>query len=581
MTGAPGSGPAADALPGAIEELLRTMVKALRAFQMYLPNNPMHQRAVQQVAAAFDAVWAGTDQLVLAVGEQELRWDDRVVYQQASRADSLAWLLYKDGMRLLTLWPGVERGEVVPFLETIGRARLLPPDAGDDLRTLLWAQDFAHIDCRFIESAADAISLLGGPGFAPGHVADPAATAQQVRGEAGGAGDGEPATTGAGGPAAERLPGIVDPDEFDSTLYFLDPAEIDFIAREVRQEYARDVRDAALAALFDVVEAQDAEAVRQEALEVLDTLFPNLVSHGEFKAAAAALRDMRVVAQRGRNLRPVERERLLAFEARLSEPAILEQLLDSIHTSATTPSADDVGELLRELGPSALETIVAWIPRMPAGPVRLLLEDAADRLAAAHPAEVLRLLRSPGSAALTGVIGICQRRQLQGAVPGLVDALQREDLAVRRAAVSALAVIGSPGALAALDRALEDADRGVRIAAVRELGRRGHRGSLPRVEAVVQGRVDRELDLDERRAFFEAYGLIAGPAAVATLSALLTPRGLFKRRESPDVRACAAFGLGRVRTEEARRILETASADPDPKVRNAVGRALKDAGSPA
>lgn len=579
MSGPPGTGPAADALPGAIEELLRTMVKALRAFQMYLPNNPMHQRAVQQVAAAFGPVWAGTEELVLAVGEQDLRWEDRVVYQQANRAESLAWLLYKDGMRLLTLQPGAERGEVIAFLETVGRARLLPPEAGDDLRTLLWAQDFAHIDCRFLEGLVDTAGLLGGTGFAPGHAAEPTATAQQVRAEAGGAGAEDEAAAGAG--AAERRPGIVDPDEFDSTLYFLDPAEIDLIAREVRHEYARDVRGAALAALFDVLELQDAAPARAEALDVLDTLFPNLLSHGEFRAAAAALRDMRVVAERGRNLRPGERERLTAFEARLSEPAILEQLLDSIHTSATAPSADDVGELLRELGPTALETIVAWIPRMPAGPVRMLLEDAADRLAAAHPAEVLRLLRSPGTVALTGVIGICERRQLQGAVPGLVEALQRDDVAVRRAAVSALAVIGSPGALAALDRALEDADRGVRIAAVRELGRRGHRGGLARVEAVVQGRVDRDLDLDERRAFFEAYGLIAGPGAVATLSALLMPRGLFKRRESPDVRACAAFGLGRVRTDEARRALEGATADPDPKVRNAVGRALKDAGPPA
>ena len=42
--------------PSQVAELIQSLVKALRAFQMYLPNNPIYQRAVQQVQDAFAPV---------------------------------------------------------------------------------------------------------------------------------------------------------------------------------------------------------------------------------------------------------------------------------------------------------------------------------------------------------------------------------------------------------------------------------------------------------------------------------------------------------------------------------------------
>ena len=44
-----------------VEELVRNIVKALRAFQMYLPNNPMYQRAEFQLRESFPPVWAVLD----------------------------------------------------------------------------------------------------------------------------------------------------------------------------------------------------------------------------------------------------------------------------------------------------------------------------------------------------------------------------------------------------------------------------------------------------------------------------------------------------------------------------------------
>ena len=100
-----------------VSELLQSLVKALRAFQMYLPNNPVYQRAAQNVRNNFTPIWGALDELVLRVDETDFVWEEQVVYHQLTKNESLAWMLHKDGMRLLTLQKGVEADEIVRFLE--------------------------------------------------------------------------------------------------------------------------------------------------------------------------------------------------------------------------------------------------------------------------------------------------------------------------------------------------------------------------------------------------------------------------------------------------------------------------------
>ena len=165
------------------------------------------------------------------------------------------------------------------------------------------------------------------------------------------------------------------------------------------------------------------------------------------------------------------------------------------------------------------------------------------------------------------------------AVPGFTDVIAHADPAVRLAAVQTLSQLGTPGALTLLDRAIEDADRAVRLAAVRGVGARGYKGALRRVETVVLGKSPREIDLTEKMAFFEAYGAIAGAAGLKALSAILLQRGLLKMKEPPETRACAAMALGRIKTPEARDLLQRATDDKELVVRNAVNRALRGATS--
>src|SRR5689334_6373650 len=270
----------------------------------------------------FRQIWQATDDLVFDVGETELRWEDNVVYSQDQRAESIAWTLYKDGVRSLAFKPGVEETEIVKFLGVLQQARSLQADAADDLLTLLWAQDFQLISYTFRELVSEnAVPIEAGetiPSSAP-----PAQLRQQVQEEA--------------PPKRERLVSI---DDFDTTLYFLEDTEIEYLKRDVEREYSQDLRRNVLSMLFDLLELQTYGTVRAELISIVENFIPYLLAAGDFRSVALILRETRVILERARELIPEHRTALETLPVRLSQPEALSQLLQSLDEATVNPTED-------------------------------------------------------------------------------------------------------------------------------------------------------------------------------------------------------------------------------------------------
>ncbi len=545
--------------PEGLEEvasLVQLLIKGLRATQLYLPNNPVYQRAMENLRAGFQPIWEYTSELELTVHETELAWDGAPVLSQDNKSDSVPWILFKDGVRTVTIHQGAEDEEVIQLLGVLHRARTLDAEAADDLLTLLWDEDFQYIKYDYVELGMEDVPQLR---RSEEEAAPPEEVQQQVREEV----------------EEEPVPAIVSLDETDSTLYFLDDTEIDYLKQEIEREYHQDLRGNVLAMLFDLLELQTYSTVRAELLSILENFIPYLLAVGDFRSVAYILREIRVVLERARELLPEHRNALGELPGTLSEPEALGQLLQSLDEATVHPTEEELGELFRELRPTALGTVLAWLPRLTNERVRSLLLGAAARLAQAYPDEVVKALQSDDDAVLLETAQLVGRLKLPPVVPALGDVLGRAGTKVRRAAVGALAAMGTPGALQQLEQAVTDEDRDVRIAAVRAIGTAGHRGAFEAIEEVVTGRRMRDAELTEKTAFFEAYGLLGGGDGLKRLEDLLQPRGLLRRKVDPEIRACAAMALGRIGTDESRAVLERVSNDKDPLVRNAVNRALQ------
>ena len=551
--------PKPDALPFSIvyvTDLLKAFVKAFRATQMYLPNNPMHARSIDAVRDAFNTLWQHTDELVLHVIETRLEWEGKVVLDEGERtSDNVAWLLYKDGIRELTILKGFELEELSIFFGLLQRVRKAS-DEDDDLLTLLWEREFVTLQYRYVDLTQET-----GPGV---ESMERQEQKEKIL---------SPAQAEAGLESTKSS--IATMEDFDSTLYFLDDREVEYLQQEIKREFSTDLRPAVIASLLDTFENQKDPTVREEICGLLDYFLLILLSTAQYRNAAYLLREAAVAANRAPEILEPQKQRLLQLNELMSDPKPLGQLLQALEDSPLRAPQHELDELFGILQPRALETILSWIGRSGNTQLKMLLEAAATRLASNNSAELIRLIGSDEEAVVLEAIRRAAALKSPAAVPALGKMLTVGEADMRVAAVTALADIGSPGAVQMLERALGDEDRDVRIVAVKTLGAKNARASLPKIEAAIKGKDLRDSNLGEKMAYFEAYGLLCGDAGVPLLDGILNSKGFMGKKDDSEIRACAAMALGKINTPKASDALRKAANEKDVMVRNAVSKAIR------
>jgi hypothetical protein len=554
---------ATDALPSAdVESLLTMLSKSLRAFQMYQANNPVFQRFRDALREEFLQVWSKADVLELTVHEDGFGYGGEVFGVGGGR-DAMAFALYKDGIRYLKFFPGFE-DEVPLFLEAVRRARQREDDA-NDMISVLWEEDFASFQYGYVDLLSEGVAL---PEPVRAETVPLSGSLLELDLELDEGAEGQDEVEGTSAFAA----GLTRED-FDETLYSLEPAELDTVRKEVEVEMKRDVRGDVLHALFDRLEDGSHPDRQAEIVEILDQLLPLLLSRGELGPAARILEELGRLVDGGVGVNAALSERVKELFARLSDPKVLEQFVAALEEGALAPDSEDVTLFFSRLEAGALPVLVR-LAAMSTPAVSARLGAALTGLASRHPEAVAPLLASDDPVLVRGAARAAGGARLTRAVRGLHDALSRSDREVRVAAVEALISIGSTSALQALITALGDDDREVRIAAARALGAVRFLAAREPLAAALDDRRLRDADLTEKMAFYEAFGAVGGAAAVERLSRLLNHRRFLGRRPPVDLRACAALGLSKVGTPAARAALEKGRGDEDPVVRSAVLRAL-------
>ena len=538
-------------------DAMRQFGKAARAQQLYLANNPVHARAMETVRAAFQKLWTETESINLQVTDGDFRCLGNIVLEEPGRtSDSIPWLFYKDGIRELTFKQGFEESELTVLLELIQRSRVAAADY-DDLLTLLWEHEFTTLLYKYVEIGSEASNPIVGRRHEPGErIVSPRSM------------EAEPEEVLVSSSIARM-------DDYDTTLYFLDQREIDYLQHEIQSDFSSDLRNVVVASLLDTYEQQTDPTVREEIAGILDQLLLLMLSLMRFSTAAYIVREAKVTAARALEIVDAERNRLLSLSGRLSEREPLEQLLTALEQTTLRPPQTDLHELFLELQPTVLEVVLGWIGHTTNPELRVLLESSASRMAASNSAELVRLIGSDNDLVAIEAMRRAGSMQAAAAVPALTRMLTQGPPEMRMTAVNALSQIASPGAMQALERALDDGDSDVRITAVKTLGTAGHAAAIPRIEAFLRKKELRETALAEKMAFFESYGLLCGDAGVELLDGILNSRRFLGKREAPEFRACAAVALGKIGSELALKTLQQSANDGDVIVRNAVSRALR------
>jgi hypothetical protein len=549
--------------PARVAELFSAIDKASRSQRLYQPNNPVYRGFISAALKSITRLWDDVSSFTVSVEEQGFRWYGRL-FSMGEGRDTLPFLFFKDGIRFITLLPGFE-DEFERFLDAVNRARAHAQGGDEDIVTLLWQEEFTSFQYSYIDALAEGLDV---PGSAIPKLQGVELTL--VRQEAAAA----PSAAGVQATSSpdDAEPGFRSRHEFDETLYFLDDQELAALRREVELEWERDIQGAVVDALFDRLEDGRSEW-STEILHNLRQLVPVFLATGDLGVAAHVLMDLAGIMDRGL-LHDESLAEARAFFEELSDPAVLNQLLRAMADGSIDPDSPELGVFLRHLGPNAMPVLLGAVERVEAGPLQERIRAALAGLGAAHPRQLVALLRHADSDIVRGAAGLCGRLALTPAAAAITELLDRGDEETRRVAVEALIGIRNSPAMEAVQRALTDEGREVRIAAARGLASLNYAPARPRLEALLDSGRVRAADLTEKIAFFEACGAVANADTVAMFDRMLNGRRLFGK-ESPEMRACAAMALGRIGTPAARTSLQRAREANNPMVRSAVLKALR------
>ncbi len=546
-----------------VAEMLKLLGRAVRANQLYMSNNPMHARALEALRDSLTLLWTERELVDLRITEDGFFCGAVSVYTEGGRGgESLPWMFYKDGIRSFEIRKGFEGDDLPKFLDALRSTRNRGSE-DDDLVTLFWECDFSHLGYEYVEAGSDGSDAPGADLLRGG--APPGET--KVR-------PSEERDAGVYGAGASPFARIAD---FDPTLYFLEEPEVAYLQDAIRQDFTGDLRPSVIAALLDTFEAQDDEDVRAEICGILEFFLVTLLSTLHFRSVTYLLQEASAAVGRVPNLRADQRERMTDLVRHTSDPQVLEQILVTLEDAPAIPSQDDFTSLLAQLDARALAPLVSHLVRTQNAGLRPLLDAAVGRVASTNTAELTLLLDSSDELVALEAARRAGDQRVAPAVTALIRLLESRNMELRRSAATALAEIGSPGAMQAMERCIDDTDRPVRITAVLALAHRSYGASLPKIERALRGPVLRDGTGPERTAFLEAYASLGGDRAVPFLEAILIPKGFLVRKEDPTTRASAATALGRLRTPLALEVLRRAASDKDVVVRTAATRALRGA----
>ena len=99
--------------------LVQIFLQTVKGFRLYEANHPILTRFLERLKKDFDGYFQEYNSFSLQVGEYRLFYHGKVVYESQDVKESLAFIFFKDGIREIRFYKGIEFKEILDFLKTV------------------------------------------------------------------------------------------------------------------------------------------------------------------------------------------------------------------------------------------------------------------------------------------------------------------------------------------------------------------------------------------------------------------------------------------------------------------------------
>ncbi len=537
--------------------------RTLKTCRLYDANNPTVVRFRDELATALVKLLDQHGGFTLRFGGDDVLLDDVSLYPARSREDNLALPFYRDGIRAMTFAAGVLPAEVDALVEAV--LQVTGPNSGqDDLVTLLWQAQLAHIDIDYVPAEGD----FGGAGPEPAEgesvlpwpQPEPESETPTPAPESESAGrprEGRSDDWATGELTAEIEAGFAE-------LEALAGEQVPRFMEDFHTEHSVSETTTALA----IVRACLTAGVNAEDREEFGRFVPRLLRLAIARGAWLEAREAMVLLD---ELEPPDWTTTMVAQE-LMQPISVSSAVERLDAQEPEEVAEFVA-FARTLGEPAVELLNLVLAESQQRRNRRAIAEAIADMCRAHPERLAPFLTDRRWYVVRNIVHILGWIGGESIVGLLQVALRHPEPRVRQETVAALGQVDVKLARPLLLKALEGADTRMFCAVLHQLSGERHAPTARLLLGYLLDPVFEERPLEEKRAIYSALGVTGGDELLPELEAELLKGNWFSRGTETHRQSLARV-IARIGTPQARRVLERGATSRRTPVRQACELAL-------
>jgi HEAT repeat protein len=527
-------------------DVMLAALRAIKGLRIYLPNNPVLIRFLEELHARMAGHQARYGDYKLEVEAFALRYQGVDVYENRDVKESIAFRIYSDGVRFLRFHQGVEQQELAVFLGIIGFER--PNQQDDDIVTQLWERTLPHISYLLEEDFVEV-----------GWEEDDAPIVSQ-----------QEAISRAFAAVSESP--MLPPRIVPKHLLMLTSEEVTRLRKAKQEEAHRSPLGDVIDILFAVLPGVKDPVLFKDFLDITANLTVNMFLAGEI---GQALRLARFLSQLGTRESTDPEQRLLialALAGILSERSVpvLQEALDT--GDSVTP--EELKELLQIFGLPSLGAICELLGRVEKLKIRKTIVEVLVELGRDDPAVFSPFLSDPRWYLVRNLVLVLSLLGTPVALEMIFGLISHKEARIRREVLGFLERSHDAKAKTYILKFFRDESSALRIRALQILARERQIFALKPALALTAAEDFKTRGFAEKKAVFEAIGEIGSERMVPMFREMLLRKRWFRRSVEKESAICAVAGLMKIKSPAALQLLEEARKQPNLEVRAAIDQAI-------
>lgn len=518
--------------------LIQTFLQTVKAYRLYEASHPLLSKFLDRLRNDFDHYFHEFDSFSLQVGEDQLFFRGKTVYESEEVKESLAFAFYKDGIREIRFFQGLEFKEIVDFLNIVRKSDSVNR-LEDDLVTLFWERDFSHIAITTVDDFSDGSSIVVP---ATEEELSKGLEYRRSKGEDD-KGKADEAETGEPSPFVEELKQVLNPAPGQSLVQAcqLNSSEMMEINGQVQEELDPKYHHVLIHYLIEMLLhlGEDMDAY-ENMISYFGRTIESLLEKKEVGNAVAILKNfkdtMESMGLKDKQILAIHRifetssdshhVELITNAIKANEEVNLESIVQYLHLLTKKPIGS-LCELLGELESVKWKNVVT----------DLLVEFSQEDI---QP--VIKFLSDRNPIVVRQILSILEKVGHPSTAKYLGSLVTHRDSKVRELVLRLLMQFGDKGK-DLMQRFLKDPVAEIRAKASISLARTvKDKAVKPLMEIILSEDFDKRA-YEEKASFFKALGETGSKEVIPALKEIANKRTWFKKAKWEEMRVCAANTL--------------------------------------